>query len=242
MLRPELKSRTIHRIPGNHPSSNFEIELLWANSRDDPNEYYQVLDLDPNTLVTTADVLRAYRVAVKKYHPDGSAPDTERFEQVQLAYETLGNPELRRDYDTRDRTNPWIDRKKLQDILRDMRMELSRIDSLLAEQMVIDIKQAATRSDWVRTHRSVVSPGVAFYYYEGVSVPVESVRQGWLEQFATALWLYRIIREINIGFTDDAPHVSQRTWGEIFFVSGEPNPFTSVQLVGELCSLVAARA
>jgi hypothetical protein len=64
-------------------------------------DHYAALGIDP-----TADpegIAAAYRALAKKYHPDTGATtgtaSTERFEQVQRAYEVLRTPESRRKYD-----------------------------------------------------------------------------------------------------------------------------------------------
>ena len=64
-------------------------------------DHYAALGIDP-----TADpevIAAAYRALAKKYHPDTGATtgtaSTERFEQVQRAYEVLRSPESRRQYD-----------------------------------------------------------------------------------------------------------------------------------------------
>jgi Ca-activated chloride channel family protein len=62
-------------------------------------DYYAALGLKPSA--STRDVKSAYRVLVRRYHPDTSpAPRArERFEQVQEAYEILIDPAKRRAYD-----------------------------------------------------------------------------------------------------------------------------------------------
>jgi DnaJ-class molecular chaperone len=49
------------------------------------------------------DIRRAYLRLVQEYHPDRDArpESTERFLQLQAAYEELGNPEKRQRYDAR---------------------------------------------------------------------------------------------------------------------------------------------
>lgn len=63
-----------------------------------PN-YYNVLDVSPKA--TTAQIKHAYYKLSKMYHPDRNKSLTaqKKFQEIQTAYETLGNPKLRQEYD-----------------------------------------------------------------------------------------------------------------------------------------------
>lgn len=57
---------------------------------------YQILGV--NSSASQSDIKKAYRNLVKKHHPDtGGSEDT--FKQISTAYETLSDPNKRRDYD-----------------------------------------------------------------------------------------------------------------------------------------------
>jgi molecular chaperone DnaJ len=63
-------------------------------------DYYEVLGLTRQA--SDADVKRAFRDLARRYHPDGNPGDheaEERFKEISIAYETLGDPERRRRYD-----------------------------------------------------------------------------------------------------------------------------------------------
>ncbi len=72
-----------------------------------PRDYFAILGLcyDPATPPTAQDVVRAYRQAAKRFHPDRNpqnpAQAKQNFELVCRAYETLRNVESRSAYEAR---------------------------------------------------------------------------------------------------------------------------------------------
>lgn len=64
-----------------------------------PNNHYMVLGLERGA--DLPQIKRAYRRAIKRYHPDrgGSATDPAKFMRAQEAYEVLSDLERRRAYD-----------------------------------------------------------------------------------------------------------------------------------------------
>ena len=64
-----------------------------------PRDYYIILGVTKNAELNK--IKRAYRKAVKQYHPDLASPreDTEKFMEIKEAYDTLGNEEKRKKYD-----------------------------------------------------------------------------------------------------------------------------------------------
>ncbi len=60
-------------------------------------DLYSILGV--NQKADSAKIKTAYRKAAKKYHPDISPKDEEKFREIQEAYETLSDPEKRGLYD-----------------------------------------------------------------------------------------------------------------------------------------------
>src|SRR5688500_18936848 len=56
---------------------------------------------------TEAEVKAAHRKLAKRFHPDSSTGDRERFLRVQEAYKVLADPLLRREWDTRHAPGPF---------------------------------------------------------------------------------------------------------------------------------------
>ncbi len=69
-------------------------------------DFYKVLSVgrkaDPEK------IKRAYRKAAKRYHPDISPKDEDKFKEVQEAYETLSDPERRALYDRQNLKMPSV--------------------------------------------------------------------------------------------------------------------------------------
>ena len=62
--------------------------------------YYEILKISPKA--TNAEIKSAYRRLARKFHPDknnGSEEKAQEFAKVAKAYETLGDPQKRADYD-----------------------------------------------------------------------------------------------------------------------------------------------
>lgn len=68
--------------------------------------YYNALGIDPKVAwqATQQDIKSAFRVAAQRWHPDkhGQAAKEHalaKFQEIQVAYETLKDPERRKQYD-----------------------------------------------------------------------------------------------------------------------------------------------
>jgi len=61
------------------------------------SSYYDILGVPKNA--SDDDIKRAYRKLALKHHPDKSGGDDTKFQEIQMAYETLSDPERKSRYD-----------------------------------------------------------------------------------------------------------------------------------------------
>jgi curved DNA-binding protein CbpA len=75
------------------------------------SNYYQILGVSPDA--TLEEIRQAYRRLARQYHPDlhaGDKASEEKFKEISLAYETLHDPQRRREYDRHLETETTSDR------------------------------------------------------------------------------------------------------------------------------------
>jgi len=67
-------------------------------------DYYKVLGVPE--AATEKEITRAYRKLAKQYHPDANPGSEERFKELSAAYDVLGDPARRKEYDEVRRLGP----------------------------------------------------------------------------------------------------------------------------------------
>jgi len=85
-------------IPSGRPNGQETSTALFMSSTSN-RDFYQILGVSRNA--DTASVKKAYRKLAKQYHPDANPgkDTTEKFQEINRAYEVLSNPDLKKKYD-----------------------------------------------------------------------------------------------------------------------------------------------
>lgn len=239
--REPVKSPVLRRVPGLKITSNLAIALPWAERRDDPNGYYAVLALEINRPVSMLEIDMAFRQAVKRFHPDGREPNVRLFRLVKVAYDVLSDPEKRRAYDAMTFSEIWPDEEALLDLARQTLAVMEQVEALKRQKLLEEATQKLSTKELekqilgkLQVSTDIISrerDELLFYFYQGEELPSAVQRRNWFDLLASDFWTFRHIIEMKIGFTSQLPHVLLTRWGKILFVSGEPNPFISFNLV-----------
>src|SRR5579864_7258205 len=67
-------------------------------------DYYKVMGVSDTA--TDKEIGKAYRKLAKQYHPDANPGSEDRFKEVSAAYDVLGDPAKRKEYDEVRRLGP----------------------------------------------------------------------------------------------------------------------------------------
>jgi len=67
-------------------------------------DYYKILGVSDTA--TDKEITRAYRQLAKKHHPDANPGSEDRFKEISAAYDVLGDPARRKEYDEVRRLGP----------------------------------------------------------------------------------------------------------------------------------------
>lgn len=93
MASPALSSEFFSHSSGSNP---FFRSQGSGGATTDSKEYYKTLGVQPDA--SDAEIKRAYRKLAVKHHPDKGGNEA-RFKKISEAYETLGDPQKRANYD-----------------------------------------------------------------------------------------------------------------------------------------------
>ena len=115
-------------------------------------DFYQILGVNSNA--TEEEIKKAHRMLTKKYHPDiNSSEDAlKKMSQINLAYDTLSNPDKRREYDkktskiTRDDTTNFDNSSDISERRKDL-------DSLYQEFADIVVAIMKLQKDYITPSR-----------------------------------------------------------------------------------------
>ena len=67
-------------------------------------DYYKILEVEEKA--SQQDIKKSYRTLSKKYHPDVNPEGGDKFKDIAEAYDTIGNPDKRAQYD-QTKNNPF---------------------------------------------------------------------------------------------------------------------------------------
>jgi molecular chaperone DnaJ len=67
-------------------------------------DYYKILEVEEKA--SQQDIKKSYRTLSKKYHPDVNPEGADKFKDIAEAYDTIGNPDKRAQYD-QTKNNPF---------------------------------------------------------------------------------------------------------------------------------------
>ena len=137
--------------------------------------FYKVLGVSQRA--DPEKIKKAYRRAAKRYHPDISPKDEDKFKEVQEAYEALSDPEKRAIYDRENFENPVPVRPYYPRTLRSHSSSLlDEIDQFFAtvEESWID-RQPDFFAEWQGSYRdlSVEIILTPFEAKEGCEIPLK---------------------------------------------------------------------
>ena len=129
-------------------------------------DYYKILGVEENA---SDDVIKKqYRTLSKQYHPDVNPQGAEKFKEIAEAYEVLGDPQKRNEYNAKKNNpfaagdmdsffqnffnqNPFQQRQQRKNAPdKVIRLDVSAVESYLgSEKKLLTIIKQTSNSDWL---------------------------------------------------------------------------------------------
>jgi len=81
----------------NASQAGFDHPLDPPTAIDSDVDYYEILELDSSA--SLSDIKKSYHRLAKQYHPDRKTGSEQKFQELQLAYEILGDKSNKIKYD-----------------------------------------------------------------------------------------------------------------------------------------------
>jgi curved DNA-binding protein CbpA len=165
----------VHTFRGiGYLSSSRELVKI-SYGRNDPNGYYLILDLDPQC--SMSDLKKRYRELVKKYHPDGKEPNSEKFREIKEIFNVLNNSITRKEYNSiPDNSSKYfigvLEKEKLRRAAWERKIPL---DKLVEDQTLPDNQTNLKDQD-------------VFYTYMADSAERQQTAQQWYGYLHQAAW------------------------------------------------------
>lgn len=220
------------RKPGADIFASIGLANPWAETRYDPNGYYDRLGLSKDAAWLMNDIKTAYRRRSRELHPD-SGGDANEFNRVTVAYSVLSNPPTRREYDSLPLGAAWPDDEVILEALSTVRLIAKAREGI--EELIVSTTSSLKNdvTDSQEDSKEVVFNWMEYGYEDDPSNLEYEDKQRWIDLFIKVFWDMGFRHEIiRIGFCSVPSHTVNRSWGEIFMLSGSPNE----QVVRELVS------
>lgn len=126
------------------PSCCTDLARVPRNVKD-PSGYYRLLGLPP--WADEAEVKRTCRKLLAQCHPDGEAPDLERFRRVEEIYRILSDPVRRVEYQRTPEGYRYVD-SQVREELKGMAFRHGMSPDEVREAFTTDADLAVSGGDW----------------------------------------------------------------------------------------------
>lgn len=215
---------SLRRKPGLTRTSSLHLDYRKYNlDIADANGYYKVLGLADDRgvfNVSHGQIAKAYRDRMRETRtPTGKILDYRTYEMIGCAWNCLGNPESRAEYDRLKPPDVWIDHLVLREARRKAAARIKQEGGIELPRL----KQAES-SDPVSPPDGFEEK--RFSYYVEPDVDVEyAFASNWMDYIARALHALGIDEDVRVGFTEDLVwRTQEEPWGRVFVIPVSMDP------------------